>query len=84
MRGDDVKAQWPQISFPAVAVQLMAYPIGQAMSRIPYPKHWPLAEWINPGPFNIKEHTMITIMSTVGVGAAYATGTHFFPPFSMV
>lgn len=66
-------AQWPVITFPSIAVQLFAYPIGVAMSKIPYPRHWPLAEWVNPGPFNIKEHTMITIMSTVGVGSAYST-----------
>lgn len=65
--------QWPTVQFPAIAVQLLAYPIGQAMSKIPYPRNWPLADWFNPGPFNIKEHTMISIMATVGVSSAYST-----------
>lgn len=75
LSGIDVyfSAQWPQVTFPTVAIQLLAYPIGVAMSKIPYPRHWPLAEWINPGPFNIKEHTMISVMSSVGVSPAYAT-----------
>ena len=27
---------------------------------------------INPGPFNVKEHVLLTIMATVGGGSAYA------------
>lgn len=27
---------------------------------------------LNPGPFNIKEHVLITMMATVGYQAAYA------------
>ena len=27
---------------------------------------------VNPGPFNIKEHVLITMMATVGYQAAYA------------
>jgi hypothetical protein len=27
---------------------------------------------LNPGPFNIKEHVLITIMAGVGAGSAYA------------
>lgn len=65
--------QWPSVSFPSIAVQLFAYPIGVAMAKIPYPRNWPLADWINPGPFNIKEHTMISVMSSVSVGSAYST-----------
>ena len=29
--------------------------------------------YLNPGPFNIKEHTVITVMSNVVYGGAYAT-----------
>ena len=28
---------------------------------------------LNPGPFSIKEHVLITIMATVGASSAYAT-----------
>lgn len=53
--------------------QILAYPIGVSMAKIPYPSHWPLAWFFNPGPFNIKEHCMITIMATVSSGTAYTT-----------
>jgi hypothetical protein len=28
---------------------------------------------LNPGPFTVKEHVLITIMASVGSGSAYAT-----------
>ena len=30
---------------------------------------------LNPGPFSIKEHVLITIMANVGSGSAYAVRT---------
>jgi OPT oligopeptide transporter protein len=32
---------------------------------------------LNPGPFTIKEHVIITIMANVGSGPAYAVGAEF-------
>lgn len=33
---------------------------------------------INPGPFSIKEHVIITIMANVGSGSAYAVSSTFY------
>lgn len=65
--------QFPIITIQGIVAQLVTYPMGKAMEKIPYPSHWPLAWFFNPGPFNVKEHTLITVMATVSVGAAYAT-----------
>jgi OPT oligopeptide transporter protein len=32
---------------------------------------------LNPGPFTIKEHVIITIMASVNSGSAYAVGAEF-------
>lgn len=56
-------------------MQLFAYSVGLAMAEDPYPRHWLLTDWVHPGPFNIKEHTMISLMTTVGVASAYSTDT---------
>lgn len=44
----------------AVLVQPLAYGVGKLMSFIPYSSDWPLAWFINPGPFNLKEHTCVS------------------------
>ncbi len=63
----------PIITLTQIVPQLLAYPIGRAMERIPYPEHWPGHRFVKPGPFNIKEHTLITVMASVSYGSAYAT-----------
>lgn len=66
----------PAISFPAVVVQLLAYPLGCLWAKTmptrvftTFGKKWTL----NPGAFTVKEHTVITIMSNVSIGYAYST-----------
>ncbi|KAF9375804.1 hypothetical protein BGX21_003684 [Mortierella sp. AD011] len=50
----------------ALVIQLLAYPIGKFMARV-------LPHGIlNPGPFNIKEHVLITLTANCAQGAAYA------------
>lgn len=55
-----------------VVALLITFPIGRAWAGI-------LPNWkifgvsLNPGPFSIKEHVLITIMATVGYQSAYAT-----------
>jgi len=63
----------PTISISTLIAQLIAYPIGNLWSRwMPcwkltiFGKAWPL----NPGPFTIKEHTLITIMAGVSFSIA--------------
>lgn len=55
----------------AVIAQIFCWPSGMLMALIPYPSHWPLAWFINPGPFNIKEHALICIMALMGPGPAW-------------
>ncbi|KAF9410222.1 hypothetical protein BGZ76_005548, partial [Entomortierella beljakovae] len=50
----------------ALVIQLLAYPIGKFMARV-------LPHGIlNPGPFNIKEHVLITLTANCAQYAAYA------------
>ena len=63
------------ISISATVVQLIAYPLGCGWA-----KSFPKWEWtmfgkrfeLNPGPFNMKEHTVITMMTAAGAVASYA------------
>lgn len=50
------------MSIPAVFVAVMAFVLGEAMSRL-IPRRGRLGRFLNPGPFNIKEHLAITIMA---------------------
>ena len=36
---------------------------------------------LNPGPFTVKEHVLITIMATVGYQSAYAVSTSMLDPW---
>ncbi|KAF9096029.1 hypothetical protein BGX29_008765 [Mortierella sp. GBA35] len=58
-----------------LVIQLLSYPIGKFMATV-----LPTTEYnffgnklkLNPGPFNVKEHVLITIMASCGAGTAYA------------
>ncbi|KAJ5580067.1 uncharacterized protein N7459_006052, partial [Penicillium hispanicum] len=66
----------PAISFPAIVVQLLVYPIGCLWARVIPTRTFTTfgVRWtFNPGPFTIKEHTVITIMANVSIGYAYCT-----------
>ncbi|KAH7100232.1 OPT oligopeptide transporter [Auriculariales sp. MPI-PUGE-AT-0066] len=66
--------RYPGISVGSNVAQLLAYPAGKALDTL-------LPAWtfnafgheisLNPGPFNMKEHMVITIMANVGFGAPY-------------
>jgi hypothetical protein len=70
----------PAISIGSIVAQLCAYPVGVFMAKT-LPTHqfnfFGLRWTLNPGPFNKKEHTLITVMANVsfGGGAAYSTLT---------
>ena len=55
---------------------LLSYPIGKAWARY-LPNVSLFGMSLNPGPFTIKEHVIITIMATVSDGPAYAVCTKF-------
>ncbi|CAD5191172.1 unnamed protein product [Musa acuminata subsp. malaccensis] len=68
-----------QISLSSVCVQILALPVGRAMAAtLPTtPIKIPLSNWsfsLNPGPFNLKEHVLITIFANAGAGGVYAVG----------
>ncbi|KAH9917382.1 OPT-domain-containing protein [Epithele typhae] len=68
----------PSISVDSNVAQLLAYPAGKFLEKV-------LPDWgfvvpfigerlsLNPGPFNMKEHMVITIMANVGFKNPYTT-----------
>lgn len=50
-----------------LVVQLVSFPLGKIMEKI-----IPKSRFFNPGPFNIKEHVLITVMANCSYGTAYA------------
>lgn len=66
----------PSISLGALIAQIIAWPLGHGWARFmperefnTFGKRWSL----NPGPFNIKEHSVIVVMASVSFSVAYAT-----------
>lgn len=65
------------LSVSSVSAQILVLPVGKLMAatlptkqiKIPGTK-WSLS--LNPGPFNIKEHCLITIFANAGVSGVYA------------
>ncbi|KAF9966659.1 hypothetical protein BGZ73_000944, partial [Actinomortierella ambigua] len=54
------------MSLTALVVQLLTYPAGKFMAKVlPYGP-------LNPGPFNIKEHVLITLTANVAAQPAYS------------
>ena len=66
----------PAISIPVVAILLLVYPAGCFWARVMPARKFNTfgVVWsLNPGPFNIKEHTVVTLMASVTYGYAYST-----------
>lgn len=63
----------PPVSVGANVAQLIAYPFGRMLERLPRKQfNWFGWKWsFNPGPFNKKEHMLITIMANVSFAAPY-------------
>ncbi|KAJ7658962.1 OPT oligopeptide transporter protein-domain-containing protein [Mycena rosella] len=64
--------RYPSVNIGSVVAQLIVFPIGSAWARW-LPNVLLFGVSINPGPFSIKEHVLITIMAGVASGSAYAT-----------
>lgn len=64
----------PSFAITTYVTSIIAYPLGKAWEYV-MPNVSIFGMPLNPGPFNLKEHTIITIMGSVsfGGGAAYAT-----------
>ncbi|KAG5730198.1 hypothetical protein E4T56_gene11694 [Termitomyces sp. T112] len=64
--------RYPSVIVTGVVALLITFPIGRAWARV-IPSWKIFGVSLNPGPFSIKEHVLITIMATVGYQSAYAT-----------
>ena len=65
------------IGIDSVVAQIVTLPIGRFMARVLPTTTFvvPLTGWsftLNPGPFTIKEHVLITIFANCGAGGVYA------------
>ncbi|KAF8193622.1 OPT-domain-containing protein [Mycena galopus ATCC 62051] len=72
--------QFFSIRFPTIGVgpnvaQILAVPFAKLLEFLPTTKYTTFGHtWsFNPGPFNPKEHMLVTIMANVGLGAPYTT-----------
>ncbi|KAM3518569.1 hypothetical protein NHJ13051_008088 [Beauveria bassiana] len=66
----------PSISIGPLVAQIVAYPLGHAWARLMPAREFCTCgvRWsLNPGPFNIKEHAVITVMASVSFSVAYST-----------
>lgn len=66
----------PMVNFPALVVVLLVYPVGSLWAKIMPTRVFKTfgQEWtLNTGPFTIKEHVVVTIMSNVSISYAYST-----------
>ncbi|TKY55962.1 Oligopeptide transporter 6 [Spatholobus suberectus] len=65
------------LSVSSIAVQIAVVPIGHLMARTLPIRVFFKDTWfeftLNPGPFNVKEHVLITIFANSGAGTVYAT-----------
>ncbi|KAH9944677.1 OPT oligopeptide transporter [Amylocystis lapponica] len=64
--------RYPSVSVGSYVALLISFPVGRFWAKV-VPKVKVFGIQLNPGPFSIKEHVLITIMAGVGGGSAYAT-----------
>ncbi|XP_006456142.1 hypothetical protein AGABI2DRAFT_77707, partial [Agaricus bisporus var. bisporus H97] len=63
--------RYPSVVIGSLVAQLLVFPVGRGWVRV-IPNRTIFGLEINPGPFTIKEHVLVTIMASVGAQAAYA------------
>ncbi|KAB8289796.1 hypothetical protein EYC80_010429 [Monilinia laxa] len=66
----------PSIGLGALIAQIIAWSLGHGWAKVMPKKQFNIfgIKWsLNPGPFNIKEHSIIVVMASVSFSAAYAT-----------
>ncbi|POR32840.1 Small oligopeptide transporter, OPT family [Tolypocladium paradoxum] len=66
----------PSISIGPLVAQIIAWPMGHGWARAMPDRQFDTfgLRWsLNPGPFNIKEHTIISVMASVSFSVAYST-----------
>ncbi|KAG8846608.1 hypothetical protein FRB96_001952 [Tulasnella sp. 330] len=68
--------RYPSITITALVAQLIALPLGKFLQHVLPTRTFTTFGYtwsLNPGPWNIKEHTLVTVMANVVSGGAYAT-----------
>ncbi|GAA6042983.1 hypothetical protein JCM8097_003869 [Rhodosporidiobolus ruineniae] len=77
--------RYPSPLLTPIITQVLSYPLGKFLAHVlPYTV-WSTPRWLqrlgagkefsfNPGPFNIKEHTVIVLMANIATAPAYALG----------
>lgn len=66
----------PSVTITALVAQLVSFPIGKFLERTLPTRQFTTFGYtwsFNPGPWNIKEHCLVTVMANVVSGGAYAT-----------
>ncbi|KAI0776985.1 OPT oligopeptide transporter [Trametes elegans] len=64
--------RYPSVTVTGIVAQLLSYPLGRIWAyALPNVKIFGVS--VNPGPFTVKEHVLVTIMANVGYQSAYAT-----------
>jgi hypothetical protein len=66
--------RYPSVAVGPLIAQLLSFPVGRAWARL-VPQWKVFGISLNPGPFTIKEHVVITVMAGVSAGSAYAVGS---------
>lgn len=65
------------LTITGISAQIAVVPLGHLMARVlPTRMFLEGSKWefcMNPGPFNVKEHVLITIFANSGAGTVYAT-----------
>ncbi|RPD78416.1 OPT oligopeptide transporter [Lentinus tigrinus ALCF2SS1-7] len=64
--------RFPSVTVSGIIAQLLSLPIGRAWAKF-MPNYKIFGVPLNPGPFTVKEHVLITVMASVGFQSAYAT-----------
>ncbi|KAF4610329.1 hypothetical protein D9613_010456 [Agrocybe pediades] len=64
--------RYPSVAIGGLVAQLLVFPVGRAWVQV-CPNWTVFGLHLNPGPFTIKEHVLVTIMASVGAQSAYAT-----------
>ncbi|KAF9444401.1 OPT oligopeptide transporter [Macrolepiota fuliginosa MF-IS2] len=64
--------RYPSVTITSIVGQLLSFPVGRLWARV-LPNVKIFGHELNPGPFSVKEHVLVTVMAGVGVLSAYAT-----------
>lgn len=66
--------RYPSLTIGYVVAQIISYPIGQGLAKLPNYKIKGLPKWfeLNPGPFTKQEHAVLVIVVSLTSSTAYA------------